>query len=189
MSAYTSGGYIFPIIAGVLIYLRYNASAIALLGANPDNLLPIDAGFFAVFLSSQGFFSFLLTAYAAPGLVGPDLSNNALPLYLCRPISRAEYVLGKMAVLLIPLSLITWVPGALLWMMQAGLDSGDWGRNNLHLLNGGVAVDDDADFVGVHVGRVVGRGHFAIVLMKKLSEHVAKRVRGVGFGMDGQSEK
>ena len=83
--------------------------------------------FFAIFLSVQGVFSFLMTAYAAPGLVGPDLSNNALPLYLCRPISKAEYVLGKMAVLLIPLSMITWVPGAILWAMQAGLEGGGWG--------------------------------------------------------------
>ena len=50
-----------------MIYLRYNASAIAMLGLNADRLLPIDASFFATFLSVQGFFSFLMTAYAAPG--------------------------------------------------------------------------------------------------------------------------
>ncbi len=77
-----------------------------------------------------------MTAYAAPGLIGPDLSNNALPLYLCRPISKVEYVLGKTAVLLIPLSMITWVPGAILWAMQAGLEGGGWGSENLRLLSG-----------------------------------------------------
>jgi ABC-2 type transport system permease protein len=133
---YSVACYVFPIIAGLMIYLRYNASAIALLGLNVDRLLPIDANFFATFLSVQGFFSFLMAAYAAPGLIGPDLSNNALPLYLCRPISKAEYVLGKIAVLLIPLSLITWVPGTVLWSMQAGLEGGDWGRNNFYLLTG-----------------------------------------------------
>jgi ABC-2 type transport system permease protein len=133
---YSVACYVFPIVAGLMIYLRYNASAIAFLGTKANDLMPVDAGFFAVFLSVQGFFSFLMTAYAAPGLVGPDLANNALPLYLCRPISKAEYVVGKMAVLLIPLSLITWVPGAVLWGMQAGLDGGSWGMENLHLLNG-----------------------------------------------------
>lgn len=122
--------YVFPIIAGCIIYLRYNAGAIALLGLNPDKLVTIDANFFALFLSIQGLFSFLLTAYAAPGLIAPDLTNNALPLYLCRPISRWEYVLGKMAVLLIPLSLITWVPGLILWIMQAGLEGNSWGMAN-----------------------------------------------------------
>ncbi|MBC7928052.1 MAG: hypothetical protein H7039_20605 [Bryobacteraceae bacterium] len=128
--------YVFPIIAGILIYVRYNASAIALLGINTDRLIPIDGSFFATFLNVQAFASFLLAAYAAPGLVGPDLSNNALPLYLSRPVSRAEYVAGKMAVLLIPLSLITWIPGTVLWLMQAGLEGGGWGMANLHLLNG-----------------------------------------------------
>ncbi len=133
---YSVACYVFPIIAGVIIYLRYNASAISFLGVNPDKLLPIDANFFAIFLSVQGFFSFLMTAYAAPGLVGPDLANNALPLYLCRPISKAEYVLSKMSVLLIPLSLITWIPGAILWSMQAGLEGGTWGSENFRLLSG-----------------------------------------------------
>ena len=82
--------YIFPVIAGVMIYLKYNLSAISTLGVNPSNLLEVNGEFFAILLSVQGLFSFLFTAYAAPGLVGPDLSNNALPLYLCRPISKAE---------------------------------------------------------------------------------------------------
>ena len=125
--------YIFPIIAGGAIYLRYNVSAISMLGLNPDRLLTVDANFFAIFLSVQGIFSFLFTAYAAPGLVAPDLANNALPLYLCRPISKAEYVIGKMAVLFIPLSLITWVPGVLLWSIQAGLEGNNWGIDNIRL--------------------------------------------------------
>ena len=128
--------YIFPIFAGCMIYLRYNVSAISLLGVNPSRLVEVDSNFFAIFLSSQGLFSFLFTAWAAPGLIAPDLSNNALPLYLCRPISKAEYVIGKMAVLFIPLSLITWVPGLLLWSIQAGLDTSGWGMNNIHLAAG-----------------------------------------------------
>ena len=37
--------------------------------------------------------------------MAPDLRNNGLPLYLSRPFSRTEYVLGKMAVLVVLLSL------------------------------------------------------------------------------------
>lgn len=133
---FTVASYIFPLVAGTLIYLRYNLSAIETLGIRVDRLLAIDANFFGIFLSVQGFFAFVFTGYAAPGLIAPDLSNNALPLYLCRPISRAEYVIGKMAVLFIPLSLITWVPGLLLWGMQAGLDQQGWGMANLRLAAG-----------------------------------------------------
>ena len=39
-------------------------------------------------------------------------------LYLARPISRAEYVLGKMAVLAILLSPMTWVMGVFIFFLQ-----------------------------------------------------------------------
>ena len=52
----------------------------------------------------------------APVLVSPDLVNGALPLYLSRPFSRAPSTCSaRPAVLLILLSLITWVPGLLLF--------------------------------------------------------------------------
>ena len=56
-----------------------------------------------------------------PPLVSRDLRNNALPLYLCRPFSRTEYVMGKMSVMLILLSAITWVPQLLLFLFQSYL--------------------------------------------------------------------
>jgi len=69
----------------------------------------------------QGFLAFILTAFTGPGLISPDLSNGALPLYFCRPFSRAEYVLGKASVLAIVLSQITWIPGLVLFTVQASL--------------------------------------------------------------------
>ena len=75
--------------------------------------------------------AFLLTAFAGPGLVSPDLANGALPLYFCRPFSRTEYVLGKASVLAILLSQITWVPGLILFVMQASLAGASWTWTNL----------------------------------------------------------
>lgn len=122
---------IFPIFAATVIYLHHNLSALTLLRIRPDQLLPIDGDFFAAFLSFQGAFAFLFTAYAGPGLISPDLSNNALPLYLCRPINRTEYILSKMSVLFIPLSCITWLPGLLLFAIQAGLQGDGWGWTHI----------------------------------------------------------
>ena len=48
----------------------------------------------------ETFISFFLVALLGPGLISPDLANNAMPLYLSRPFSRAEYVIGKLSVLL-----------------------------------------------------------------------------------------
>jgi len=123
--------FIYPLIASILVYLHHNANALALLQINVRELLPIDASFFRTFLEVQGAFSFILTVLIAPPLISRDLSNNALPLYLCRPLSRAEYVLGKMAVIFILLSLVTWIPGLLIFFFQASLAGIAWLWTNL----------------------------------------------------------
>src|SRR5581483_5145886 len=54
-------------------------------------------------------------------------------------LSRAEYVLGKMAVLVITLSWITWVPGLLLFVTQASLSGWSWFTANLWMAGGIIA--------------------------------------------------
>jgi ABC-2 type transport system permease protein len=119
-----------PPFAGLLmIYLRHNLAALKLLGLPLDrlrNVLPIDAAFFAGSLELQGFLAFLLVVAVAPALVAPDLRNNGLALYLSRPFSRAEYMLGKLAVLALLLSTITWIPGIFLFLLQGYLEGAGW---------------------------------------------------------------
>ena len=118
--------FVYPLIAAILVYLRHNANALALLQINVVELLPIDATFFRTFVEVQGAFAFILTVLVAPPLISRDLSNNALPLYPSRPRSRAEYVLGKMTVIAVLLSLITWIPGVLIFLFQASLAGAGW---------------------------------------------------------------
>lgn len=119
------------LIEAILIYLHHNANALAILKVSVRELLPIDGSFFQTFVNLQGGFAFFVTLLVGPPLVARDLRNNALPLYLCRPFSRAEYVLGKMSVLLILLSAITWVPQLLLFAFQSYLEGGRWFIDNL----------------------------------------------------------
>src|SRR5918994_7888529 len=119
------------LIEAVLIYLHHNATALAILQVNVKELLPIDASFFETFVSIQGGFAFFVALLVGPPLVSRDLRNNALPLYLCRPFSRTEYVLGKMSVILILLSAITWIPQLLLFLLQSYLQGFAWFRANL----------------------------------------------------------
>jgi ABC-2 type transport system permease protein len=119
------------LIEAILIYLHHNVSALAILRINVRELLPIDNSFFQTFVNLQGGFAFFVALLIGPPLVARDLRNNALPLYLCRPFSRPEYVLGKMSVLLILLSLITWVPQLLLFGFQSYLEGATWFVDNL----------------------------------------------------------
>jgi ABC-2 type transport system permease protein len=128
--------YVSPLIYAALIYLRHNAAALALFGvSNTDiiNALPIGGWFFYSFISIQTSLAFIFTVIIGPVLISRDLANNALPLYLSRPFSRFEYIVGKMSVLLILLSLITWVPGLLLFFFNSYLEGGGWMAQNWRL--------------------------------------------------------
>ena len=122
--------FFYPVICLSMIYLAHSASFLQQIGM-PAGVLSIDNKFFFHLMWVQGVFAFLLTAFAGPGLISPDLANGALPLYFCRPFSRVEYVLGKSSVLAILLSQITWVPGLVLFIMQASLAGTSWAWNNL----------------------------------------------------------
>src|SRR5215469_4978944 len=117
----------YPLIAAIIIYMELNLAALRLWNAERvAALISVDAGFFMSFLGWQSMLALFLAAFIGPGLVSPDLANNALSLYLARPFSRAEYVLGKASVLWLLSSLMTWVPGLLLFAYQASLEGGDW---------------------------------------------------------------
>ena len=121
------------LVEAILIYLRHNFGAIAAMSINVRELIPVDAFFFEVFVNIQMGFAFLMALLIGPPLVSRDLRNNALPLYLCRPFSRTEYVMGKMSVLLILLSIITWVPQLLLFLFQSYLEGFAWFKANLSI--------------------------------------------------------
>ncbi len=121
------------LIETILIYLHHNVSFLEGFQVKVSDLLQINAGFFRWGLFIQGLFSFLLTVIVGPILLSRDLANNALPLYLCRPLSRVEYVVGKMSAVMILLSAITWIPLLLLFFFQAYLVGREWLVENLYV--------------------------------------------------------
>jgi len=119
------------LVEAILIYLHHNITALAIMKLNASQLFAVDGSFFELFVWIQGAFAFFVALLLGPPLVARDLRNNALPLYLCRPFSRTEYVLGKMSVMLLLMSAITWLPQLLLFLFQAYLEGLAWLRANL----------------------------------------------------------
>ncbi len=125
---------IYPLICALIIYVQHNASALKLLNAeSAQKLISINVTFFQALLGWQSVLALFLAAFIGPGLISPDLANNALSLYLARPFSRVEYVLGKMSVLVILMSIMTWIPGLLLFGLQGYLESWQWMVDNQRL--------------------------------------------------------
>jgi len=128
---------LYPLVCALLIYVNQNLNFFKLLPEGPKTaFLNIDAQFFMSFLGVQSMAAYFLAAFIGPGLISPDLSNNGLPLYLARPFSRVEYVLGKISVLFILLSIMTWIPGVLLYLLHGYLVSGGWISDNLRIAGG-----------------------------------------------------
>ena len=132
-----------PLVLLVAMYLRYNAEALALIDISaPDDVgvdereevvaslldfVQVNTWFFQnLFLHAQLYLAFVVVLVVGPSLVSADLRNRAMPLYLSRPLTRTDYVLGKLVVLGVLVSAITWVPGLLLFAIQAALGGGEW---------------------------------------------------------------
>jgi len=73
---------------------------------------------FREFLDQQSVFVFFITIYVGSGLIANDKRANALQIYLSKPLTRVEYIVGKLVTLLIFLVAVTWVPAMLLLVLQ-----------------------------------------------------------------------
>jgi ABC-2 type transport system permease protein len=98
------------LVRSVQLYVAANYQQATFLAATPS--------MFRDFLAQQGVFVFFITLYVGSGLIANDRRANALQIYLSKPLSRVDYVVGKLATLLIFLTFVTWVPGILLLVMQ-----------------------------------------------------------------------
>jgi ABC-2 type transport system permease protein len=89
---------------------------------------------FRQFLDQQQIFVFFVTVYVGAGLIANDRRANALQIYLSKPLTRAEYIFGKLAILMFFLLLVTWVPAIVLLVVQISF-AGNFTflKNNLYL--------------------------------------------------------
>jgi ABC-type transport system involved in multi-copper enzyme maturation permease subunit len=90
---------------------------------------------FREFLDQQSPYVFFVTIYIGAGLIANDRRANALQLYLSKPMTSAEYIAGKLAILFLFLVSVTFLPAMMLLLTQA-LFAGslEFVRNNLYLL-------------------------------------------------------
>ena len=118
--------FVWPLLCAGFIYLTNHAELLQGLDQEFREFIQVDGRFFSVFMYVQAGFAVVLAALAGPGLIAPDLANNALLLYLSRPLTRWSYALARLTVLVGMLSVVTWVPGLILFGLQAGLAGGAW---------------------------------------------------------------
>ena len=66
---------------------------------------------------SQGFMTLMIVGLIVPPLISRDVRSRALLLYYSRPITRIEYVMGKLAIPGFVLMMITLAPALVLYLV------------------------------------------------------------------------
>jgi ABC-2 type transport system permease protein len=84
-------------------------------------ILPVDGRLFGEFLIQQWLWLMIITIFGGAGLVANDLRTGAILVYLSRPLTRRDYVLGKLGVLMLLNLSVTLVPGLLLYLIALAL--------------------------------------------------------------------
>ena len=97
-------------VRAVMFYLAANVPQADVIAPSPAT--------FRDFFDQQGFFVFVVAVYAGAGLIANDRRANALQIYLSKPLTRVEYVAGKLAVVMAFVTLVTWAPAVLLLILQ-----------------------------------------------------------------------
>jgi ABC-2 type transport system permease protein len=114
------------VVRAVQVYVSATFQQASFLVATPAT--------FREYLSQQEIFIFFINIYVGAGLIADDRRANALQIYLAKPLTRAEYLAGKAAVLLLFLVGVTWLPAMLLLAVQVAFNGSEFVRGHFYLI-------------------------------------------------------
>ena len=97
-------------VRAVMFYLSANFPTMNVLAPSVET--------FRQFFDMQEIFVLFVTVYVGSGLIANDRRSNALQIYLSKPLSRAEYVAGKLGILGFFLLMVTLVPALALLLIE-----------------------------------------------------------------------
>ncbi|MFC2158803.1 ABC transporter permease [Acidobacteriota bacterium] len=86
-----------------------------------DNLpLNVNPAYFKSYLTGDFilFMIVMILVFAGAGLISDDLKHNSLQLYFSRPIKKRDFFIGKSAVLIFYLLLVTLIPGLIIFIFK-----------------------------------------------------------------------
>ena len=122
---------------GITLYLHSQVGAAG--AANPFMAALRSEKFALTFyhaVDNQGFLLFLLCLVVGSAAIAADIRTNALQVYLSRPITRADYLIGKWTGIFLPLYAVAVIPSLLLYVggLLAFWNDGFWQEDRLLVL-------------------------------------------------------
>lgn len=82
--------------------------------------LQINPAYFKSYFTNEGllFMIVIVLVFAGAGLISDDLKYNSLQLYFSRPLKKKDYFIGKAAVIVFFLFIVTLIPGLVFIIMK-----------------------------------------------------------------------
>ncbi len=102
------------------IYISERLEDFPFLRGETSQFLQIGPSYFKTYFTI-GFMLFIMlmiTIFCGASLISDDLKHNSLQLYFSRPLKKKDYFLGKIAVIVFFLFIITLIPGLVLFIMK-----------------------------------------------------------------------
>jgi ABC-2 type transport system permease protein len=135
-------------------------------------VLPVDGRLFGEFLNQQIVFTLFLSVFGGAGLIANDLRSGAILVYLSRPLTRRDYVVGKLGVLLALNLGVTLVPALALYGVGVAVAPAEYMRWDHAWI--GPAILLHATLIGSMVSLVA-------LAISSLSR--SARISGLGFAV------
>jgi ABC-2 type transport system permease protein len=119
---------LYPLYCAVVMYIPHSTKFLQVVDIDPATFQPwIEAWVYpSMFIRIQGGFIFFFSFFVGPDLILMDIRNHALPLYLSRPMTKVQYIFGKMLVPISLMSVVGWIPGLLLYFWESSLNGAAW---------------------------------------------------------------
>lgn len=81
-------------------------------------------GLLVMLVFPQSFVVLSITSIVGAGLIAKDVKSNALEIYLTKPITPMDYVLGKLSVITLFIFLVTFAPAMVVLLVASSLWDG-----------------------------------------------------------------
>jgi len=114
------GSLIPAVVFLVGIYISERLDDFRTMIQRPERLLNVDPGYFKSYFTGDFllFMMVMILVFCGAGLISDDMKHNSLQLYFSRPLKKNQYFLGKAAVVLFFLFMLTLVPGLVFFFMK-----------------------------------------------------------------------
>lgn len=107
--------WIFPLVMAVLVVLEYAARAQGLASGPPGT------EYVSVYIQGVTFSTILLFMASGAGVVADDLRYKTIQLYFSKPLSKADYVIGKFLGVFILGSLVSIIPSFFVGLIRVAM--------------------------------------------------------------------